>query len=71
MEPRPTRRDVVWSLAGMAALTTTVPLLAACERGGGGDVQVKPSGREVTLTHMFNWAPAYYYSATVNLMGSC
>src|SRR5688572_8780467 len=60
MKPRPTRREVVLSLAGTAALATAVPLLAACERGAGGDVQVKTSGREVTLTHMFNWAPAQF-----------
>jgi multiple sugar transport system substrate-binding protein len=52
-----TRRDAVaWpALAGLG--------LAAClpDRGAdGAAVQTKPSGREVTLTHMFNWAPAQF-----------
>ena len=52
-----TRRDVVAG-AALGGLW-----LAACLPGGGAGgeaVQTKPSGREVTLTHMFNWAPAQF-----------
>jgi multiple sugar transport system substrate-binding protein len=46
-------------LAGAAA---GAAVLAGCQAGASGaaDVQVKPSGKDVTITHVFNWAPAQF-----------
>src|SRR5438309_1458426 len=55
-----TRRRVLRVLVVGAAAGAVA--LAACQPGASGavDVQVKPTGKDVTITHVFNWAPAQF-----------